>query len=123
MQKFPLDRVATFVDFLSLRQEKENGVYKVDDDKSDYESDWEAEIDPQGEVFHIQPMPEFTASPEIPLKSRKIKHFNYFTSFQKRSFFLWDSGKYVYYPSLFKGVPWFKKVAHQSPPPLNVNLS
>ena len=105
-QHFFFDRVDTFADFIALRQdnlavEKENDVYKVDDDKSDYESDWEAEIDPQGEVFHIQPMPEFTASPEIPLKSRKIKHFNYFTSFQKRSFFLWDSGKYVYYPSLF----------------------
>ena len=82
----------TFAYFSALRQdnlvaEKENDVNKVDDDKSDYESDWEAEIDPQGEVFHIQPMPEFTASPEIPLKSRKIKHFNYFTSFQKRTFF------------------------------------
>ena len=117
MQKFPLDRVATFVDFLSLRQEKENGVYKVDDDKSDYESDWEAEIDPQGEVFHIQPMPEFTASPEIPLKSRKIKHFNYFTSFQKRSFFCGTAENTSIIHLFLKGFPWFKKVAHQSPPP------
>ncbi len=68
------------LDKIAWPQKKENGLNQVDDDKSDYESDWEAEIDSQGEVFHIQPMPEFTASPEIPLKSREIQHLNCFVT-------------------------------------------
>ena len=61
-------------DLRRLAGSREDSESRLDNpqDDSEYESDWEADIDSKGEVFHIQPMPEFSASPDITHKSRYL---------------------------------------------------